>query len=378
MWQAVNDSQTDTNHAHLMTTYVPKVCCIRHALISFAQRSSLQQQRTNSTYRAQSIRDSRASHLVQPYRVTVPRYCYGDERFWFAVQAEYADGKKFELSRYYENFYDLQVRLIEAFPHAAGNVKGVPRSLPFMPGPVHLASDAITAGRRPGLEEYLRKIIGETDSSPLLDSRIQCSPIVMQFFEPREGDIELDPIVPLEKFGDNIRRSAVEDQGYVSGHHTSVETLPPQPLLPSPKRHSSEVTASQYQSARHLQPPLHRQGSALTQDSKTSSIASSNPQQPSTTVPLKIKVKFPLDNTVFIRLSQAASFDDLQRRIWERWQTDTPDIDPEGKGLVVECKEDGKAGEEGWWMIEESDQWRKIVEASSNFGAKITLRVGLE
>lgn len=58
------------------------------------------------------------------------------------------DGRCWELSRYYHDFYDFQIALLTQFEEEAGN-RGKPRTLPFMPGPVTHVTDAISNGRRP-------------------------------------------------------------------------------------------------------------------------------------------------------------------------------------------------------------------------------------
>ena len=62
------------------------------------------------------------------------------------------DGRHWELSRYYSDFYYFQLTLLEAFPEEAGN-KSKPRILPFIPGPLAHVTEAISKGRRRVLDE---------------------------------------------------------------------------------------------------------------------------------------------------------------------------------------------------------------------------------
>lgn len=119
-------------------------------------------------------------------KASVPRYCYADDIFWFIVEVQMADGRHWELQRLYQDFYDLQISLIQEFPLEAGNVPGHDRSLPFMPGPVTYVTDNISNGRRANLDEYMRKLLK-------LGPQITQGYLVKRFFAPREGDYELDP-----------------------------------------------------------------------------------------------------------------------------------------------------------------------------------------
>lgn len=106
--------------------------------------------------------------------------------YWYIIECQLEDGRWFELSRYYADFYDLQIALIEAFPVEAGNRKE-PRTLPFMPGPVAHVTDAISNGRRQNLDEYIKQIIA-------MPPHISKSVLVRNLFKPKPGqDFEIDP-----------------------------------------------------------------------------------------------------------------------------------------------------------------------------------------
>jgi bud emergence protein 1 len=102
------------------------------------------------------------------------------------IEAALEDGRHWELSRYYEDFYDFQIALLTEFPAEAGNTGTQKRTLPYMPGPVNYVTDAITEGRLHNLDAYVKNLL----SQPPYISR--CN-LVKQFFAPREGDYEIDP-----------------------------------------------------------------------------------------------------------------------------------------------------------------------------------------
>jgi hypothetical protein len=140
------------------------------------------------------------SRLLAPMSASLPRYCLDNDMYWYIIECQMEDGRHWELSRYYADFYDFQITLLEAFPKEAGN-KGAPRILPRMPGPVAHVTDAISNGRRRMLDEYIRQIL----SMPPHISKCQ---LVRQFFSPRPGDFEIDP----NALGDDYRLSGASER----------------------------------------------------------------------------------------------------------------------------------------------------------------------
>ena len=88
-----------------------------------------------------------SSQLYAPISAKIPRYCFAEDKYWFVIEAALEDGRHWELSRYYEDFYDFQISLLREFPAEAGNTGTQKRTLPYMPGPVNYVTDAITEGR---------------------------------------------------------------------------------------------------------------------------------------------------------------------------------------------------------------------------------------
>lgn len=102
------------------------------------------------------------------------------------IEAQLEDGRHWELSRYYEDFYDFQIALLTEFPAEAGNTNQQKRTLPYMPGPVNYVTKQITEGRLHNLDAYVKNLLNQ----PPYISR--CN-LIKQFFAPREGDYEFDP-----------------------------------------------------------------------------------------------------------------------------------------------------------------------------------------
>jgi len=123
----------------------------------------------------------------------IPRYCFAEDKYWFVIEAVLEDGRHWELSRYYEDFYDFQIALLTEFPSEAGNTGTQKRTLPYMPGPVNYVTDAITEGRLHNLDAYVKNLLAQP---PYI---ARCT-LVKQFFAPREGDYEIDPNTVGEEY----------------------------------------------------------------------------------------------------------------------------------------------------------------------------------
>ena len=128
--------------------------------------------------------ESPNSELFAPISARIPRYCFAEDKYWFVIHASLEDGRQYELSRYYEDFYDFQIALLTEFPAEAGNTGTQKRTLPYMPGPVSFVTDAITEGRQHNLDAYVKNLL----TQPPYISR--CT-LLKQFFAPREGDYEV-------------------------------------------------------------------------------------------------------------------------------------------------------------------------------------------
>lgn len=194
--------------------------------------------------------------------------------YWYIIEAQMSDGRWWELSRYYADFYDFQIALLEKFPDEAGN-KGKARSLPFMPGPVAHVTDAISNGRRQNLDDYIKKIVEQPD-------HIREDILVRKLFAPKPGqDYEIDPEaveVDYRFSGHSIAQTqSRQSSGAGSSQQNSTfGTMPPPPSGPASSMRSlnggyQQTRSSQGQTQPHPQhqqqqqyPPLHSQASNLT------------------------------------------------------------------------------------------------------------------
>ena len=231
------------------------------------------------------------------------------------------DGRWFELSRYYADFYDFQIALLESFPEEAGN-KGKLRTLPFMPGPVAHVTDAISNGRRQNLDEYIKKIIG-------MPPHISKSLLVRELFKPKPNqDFEIDPNALGEDYRlsdasqQSLQRVQTNQSGQSGGPHVAgagagYGGMPPPP---GPRGSAQQARGPPPPSGGMAQsngapPYLHTQASILTQNSGSSQRGAGN-NNPGGGA-MKIKVFFQ-DDTIVIRVPQDVTFMALKDKLLER------------------------------------------------------------
>lgn len=286
---------------------------------------------TQNTYNRQSNRI-----LPAPISASIPRYCFENDKYWYIIECQLEDGRHWELSRFYQNFYDFQIALLQEFPREADSNNGN-RILPYMPGPVTYVTDAISNGRRESLNDYVKKLLA-------LPPYISKCSLVRELFAPREGDFELDPRNVTDDFRlssasqqssapDSLSRTASRQssQGQMNGNG-----YPPGAMLPPQQRVNHQRSQPSVSGANGIPPgqqnyqnqaAINRQPSSLTQTSGTSSgtphstPANSAPNISTTNVTsssaLKIKVHFE-DDVFAIRVSSDINFLQLKDKLKDR------------------------------------------------------------
>ncbi len=210
------------------------------------------------------------------------------------------DGRAWELSRYYEDFYDFQIALLTEFPSEAGNTGNQKRTLPYMPGPVNYVTDAITEGRLHNLDSYVKNLLAQP---PYI---ARCN-LVKQFFAPREGDFEIDPATLNEEYrlSNGSQPSSTESPRDGASRQSSRQNL-----------NGNGYSGLSAPSARNQpanQPQMTRQLSSLSQPSQTS--LSPGIQQAGSA--MKVKLSYNGD-LIAIRVPGDIQFRDLYQRVLER------------------------------------------------------------
>lgn len=233
--------------------------------------------------------------LLAPVSAYIPRYCFDNDKYWYIIEAKMEDGRCWELSRYYHDFYDFQIALLTQFEDEAGN-RGRARTLPFMPGPVTHVTDAISNGRRQNLDEYIKNLL----SMPPHISRCQ---LVRELFAPREGDFEIDP----NAYGEDARYSGASQQsGGIDPQQSVSRQSSQQQINVSSDRISQQRAPVAAAYANGVAPPMNRQPSSITQASGTSANSA-----------MKVKVFFQ-DDLIAIRIPSGVSMQHLKDKLCDR------------------------------------------------------------
>jgi bud emergence protein 1 len=122
------------------------------------------------------------------------------EEYWFRVHALFQPydvsgsntlppARQLVLFRAYNDFYDFQVDLLNAFPRESGREPGFERVLPYMPGPTEHVDHGITASRQIELDEYLIKLSKLRQSAA---AYVVENEYLRTFLAPKPGDVETE------------------------------------------------------------------------------------------------------------------------------------------------------------------------------------------
>lgn len=329
----------------------------------------------NNTYQQQQ-----QQNLFAPERASVPKYIYADDKFHFIVECRLSNGSHWDLQRVYEDFYELQINLINAFPEEAGQVPGKPRILPYMPGPVKFVTDGISEGRRANLDEYLRDLLR-------LATHITCSSLVRNFFAPRDNDYEVEttpedldtharPTEPRDRYSQVSQGSYQQNGGYqtqgqmrqpsnTSAHQYSQSQASNGSY--GHERGMSNSNANHYRSpSEYSQQPPQLAPPATRQTTATSTTSATSGQS----VPVKVKAWFDRDTCVVLRMPPRGqfSYEELYRKIVERRQLEYKGQDQSDGDLDIEYR-DEKDGE--YYRLEGDEDLDIAVERNE----KLTLAV---
>lgn len=293
-----------------------------------SQQARSQQQVQQNTYASKS-----SSQLYAPISARIPRYCFAEDKYWFVIEVALEDGRHWELSRYYEDFYDFQIALLTEFPAEAGNTGQQKRTLPYMPGPVNYVTDAITEGRQHNLDAYVKNLL----TQPPYISR--CT-LVKQFFAPREGDYEIDPNAANEEYrlSGGSQPSSSDSPTNGASRQSSRGNLNGNGGYGPP----ASSTHQRGQQSLSGQPSLMpsgptRQTSSLSQPSNQSLSPGVNGQQPSA---MKVKIYFG-DDLIAIRVPTDIQYPQLHEKIRERLKI------PPGEDIALYYKDESSGERPG-------------------------------
>ncbi|KAL6945091.1 hypothetical protein ACO0QE_002536 [Hanseniaspora vineae] len=155
------------------------------------QESFEQRERKPSRVSFTSLQDNSMDEVMEQFILdaAVENYTLEDHKYWFHLTCITSNGLIRSLRRSYEDFYDMQVKILETFPREAGKImdkktgRMSERIVPYIPGPVPYVTDTITKQRKDDLNLYVK----ELTNLPIRISR--CS-LVLQLFEIRENKFD--------------------------------------------------------------------------------------------------------------------------------------------------------------------------------------------
>jgi len=256
--------------------------------------------------RSTSSQQSTRKGFIAVVSASIESYGFDDDRYWYLLKGEMEDGRHRNLCRYYEDFYDCQIALLDEFPDEAGR-NGAERSLPFMPGPLTYVNDSISMQRRANLDEYIHALIR-------MPHNISRSDLVKQLFLPRDGDVEsTHTTTQLPQPPRLSKGRAVSSQRSNSFARNAANIRPSISLNESRAAALQGRQIGRSSSSQHEAPPMTRTGTSMTNDS-TSSALGNNGSNPAF---IKIKV-FYQDDLIALRLPKDVTYDQLTDKLHER------------------------------------------------------------
>ncbi|KAH6577693.1 hypothetical protein BASA60_003890 [Batrachochytrium salamandrivorans] len=144
-------------------------------------RSYQDDQFTNDDYR-DSYRQSQ-NQDKQLSSVLVQRSEQRDDGlWWFTIELKMRDHSSNILFRTYDDFWVLQVSLLNHFPSESGR-QNQPRTIPFLPAPTRTLTPEQAQARRHHLNSYMQELIK-------LPTHIMNAPSVKRFLMVRTGDLD--------------------------------------------------------------------------------------------------------------------------------------------------------------------------------------------
>lgn len=278
---------------------------------------------------------------MAPTSASVDSYSFENGRYWYVLNAIMEDGRHWSLCRFYEDFYDFQIALLDEFQDEAGRT-GQTRILPYMPGPVTYVTDTISAARRQSLDDYIKKLLS-------MAPYIAKSRLVKQLFAPRPGDVDTTQYRSSQQSFNDNRQSTGSQQSSDSSREPSRQSSQANlngiggsgyPGLSAPPPRTSigrlngisQAQQVHIRSASDLQPPrMLRQDSSMSAQTQ-----GSNSSQPGALMKIKITYR---DDLIAIRLPKDVTFIQLQDKLQERLGTQLSEIqykdEPSGQFLNI-------------------------------------------
>lgn len=232
-----------------------------------------------------SNRSSLSSSKTYLLEAGVDSYQLEHGRYQYSVVARLSNGKTRYLYRYYQDFYDLQVKLLEMFPLEAGKVENSRRIIPSIPGPLINVNDSISKLRREKLDLYLRGLIA-------LPANVSRSEEVLGLFDVLENGYDRE----VDSRGDRTSKPVQQRSNYqqdrlsqYSNLQSHIQRSSLTPSLDSPVQRSRSSSSTNVLNSNNMAANNGNLSMNLSHHSSGEKVS-------------KIKVKFYFEDDIFVLL----------------------------------------------------------------------------
>lgn len=186
---------------------------------------------------------------VYVVEAAVELYVLEQGRYQYLVVARLLNGRTRQLYRFYQDFYDLQVKLLELFPYEAGKMENLRRIIPSIPGPLIHVNDSISKLRREKLDYYLRNLVA-------LPAHILRSAEVQTLFDVAANGFDKEMSQRDSGRARPVHQQSTLRQDRLSqylGHQSAVHRASTTPSLESPLQRTTLASLAQM-----LAQPAHK------------------------------------------------------------------------------------------------------------------------
>lgn len=315
-----------------------------------------------------SNRSSLSSSNTSIIEAVVDSYQLENGRYQYLIIARLTNGKVRYLYRYYQDFYDLQVKLLELYPYEAGKIENSKRIIPSIPGPLINVNDSISKLRREKLDYYLRNLIALPLHISKSEEVLKLFDILDNGFDKEVSDSnykqrQLKPISQKSNYlqdrlsqysnvhNNQQSTTPTSSESNLNGRLSSSSTnlinnyeqqsqsssQPSQPSQQSQPPQQQLMVSQVLEPETHTQPqqpqpPISKSQGTDTEDADTptSSVPPENPSNSSQPTK-KVKVKFYYKDDIFVLLLPSSlRLQDLKSKLLKRLNMNEPtDVIPE-------------------------------------------------
>ena len=109
--------------------------------------------------------------------LSVRERMHSPKRYVYEVSVDWSDSNTTTCYRGYTDFFDFQCELLSTFPFEAAAVKGIPRTIPYLPGRklFQRSTAALAEKRLPQINDYAQRLVA-------MSEKVSRSQSVLKFF----------------------------------------------------------------------------------------------------------------------------------------------------------------------------------------------------